>query len=51
MTPSQARGTLTRAFSALPRADKKRLRWHLEQKTPICCGETAHLYADGKGAG
>jgi hypothetical protein len=48
MTPL---ATLTRAFRALPRADLKRLKYHLEQKTPICCGADSGLYADGEGGG
>ena len=48
MKPNPA---LTKAFLAL--SDKKlgNLAWHVKNKTPICCGETASLYTDGGGGG
>jgi hypothetical protein len=51
MTPRSSLSILTTAFSALPRADKLRLRWHLEKKTPICCGKDAEYFVNRKGAG
>ena len=51
MTPRSSLTILVKAFRALPRADLKRLRWHLERKTPICCGSRYHLYTDGEGGG
>lgn len=48
MTPYEI---LVRAFSALNPKQRANLRWHAEHGTPICCGEDAMYYSDGKGAG
>lgn len=32
------RRILGECFKALPLGDRKRLKWHLENKTPIFCG-------------
>ena len=51
MTKIEARVILYRAFlDGLPLSGLRRLAWHVENKTPICCGKTAHLFADGNGA-
>lgn len=42
---------LVTCFLALPRASLGRLRYHLEQKTHICCGKQASWWTDGKGGG
>ena len=40
---------LTAAFEGLTETQKQRLKHHLDAKTPICCGGTSDLFADGKG--
>ena len=45
------KAVLATAFKALTRAQKANLKWHVEQDTPICCGEMANRYLDGKGGG
>mgnify|MGYP001573960203 CR=1 FL=1 len=42
---------LVQAFRALSPEQRARLRWHAEQKTPICCGELAYIYTNGHGGG
>jgi len=51
VTKLEARRILRRAFGALTDAQRERLAYHLERGTPILCGETADLYADGAGGG
>jgi len=50
MTKAQAKKILVQAFRALPKADRDRLLWHVEEGTHICCGKKeADLYTDGHG--
>ena len=42
---------LATAFRALTRKQRANLLWHLEHKTPICCGKDSELYTDGEGGG
>ena len=52
VTKAQAKKILVQAFKALPKADRDRLLWHVEEGTHICCGKReAYLYTDGKGGG
>lgn len=41
---------LEKCFKALPKEDRLRLKWHLDNKTPIFCGEGADMaYFNEKG--
>lgn len=40
---------LAECFAALPDENLGNLAYHLRRGTPILCGETAYLYADGRG--
>jgi hypothetical protein len=43
--------TLVQAFRALPKRDRRRLMWHVEHGTDICCGQNTYMYSDGRGGG
>ena len=47
---TDAQKTLVKAFKALPKRDRERLRFHAEKKTPICCGEDCGWYVFRGGA-
>ena len=49
MNQAEAKATLVECFLALPKRDRARLRYHLENRTPVLCGERAYEYADGEG--
>ncbi len=51
MKHKEVREKLTEAFRALPKADRDRLMWHVEQGTRIICGTDTANYGDGKGGG
>ena len=42
---------LVTAFRRLSRHQLATLGWHAENRTPICCGKNAMLFADGRGGG
>lgn len=48
MTPTEAQAILRRAFAALTRTQRRRLREHAEAKTPILCGSRAFEFVQGK---
>ena len=51
MAPMTPKTILTKAFLFLTDAQLRNLSWHEQNKTPVCCGATAELYADGEGGG
>lgn len=51
MTQADAKAMLVTAFRALTKRQRQRLAWHLEHKTPICCGPSAMMFARHDGAG
>lgn len=42
---------LKRCFERLNKTQLANLVWHVENKTPICCGKTARVYTTIRGAG
>ena len=42
---------MTKVFIALEENQLINLRYHLKEKTPICCGKLASKFADGSGGG
>lgn len=42
---------LEECFRELPKPDKLRLRYHLEQGTHILCGKNSSVFTDGAGGG
>jgi ribosomal protein L10 len=50
-TQEEARSVLIFAFMGLTKANRKNLRWHLGNKTRICCGKTYMLYSSAAGGG
>jgi hypothetical protein len=42
---------LVKAFKTLTRDQKANLKWHVNEGTPICCGQTADRLIDGSGGG
>lgn len=42
---------LVKAFGALTMREKRNLRWHLDQGTPVLCGENANRVTDFLGGG
>lgn len=46
MTPYQ---TLKTAFLALTDTQLKRFAWHLEHKTPVCCGDSWQMFTTEEG--
>ncbi len=42
---------LKKCFGELTNRQLANLVWHVENKTPICCGKTADMYTTIQGAG
>lgn len=40
MTADARKNVLLMAFGALEEWQRKNLRWHAEQGTPVCCGDS-----------
>lgn len=52
MTPTKIAAAFGAAFARLTKRHLRNFRYHLEQRTPICCGPAKGLvYADGEGGG
>ena len=52
MTRTDAYEALLAAFSSVDEDAARSLLWHVEHKTPVCCGELSwSLYRDGQGGG
>jgi hypothetical protein len=49
MTAEEKQCAFKAAFGRLDEEHLGNLLFHAEQKTPVCCGKDAWLYADGSG--